>query len=179
MGKASKELPLGLIDGRESFNLPFNLCGHLVKAFSHLCQFGVSVLWNLDVVVSVRNAEGGFVQFGKRRHDLFQAEKKKEACEKKKAKGQCACLEKQDMAAFQHIGDVFVGDDLIVLFPCVFCGGIGIQKKGFTICFADDRIIIIKCGKLFLRKGFCCQFPDGFCLKFIGGSVVKLFSIAV
>ena len=88
-------------------------------------------------------------------------------------------LEKQDLAAFQHIGDVFVGDDLIVLFPCVFCGGIGIQKKGFTICFADDRIIIIKCGKVFLRKGFCCQFPDGFCLKFIGGSVVKFFFIAV
>ena len=52
MGKASHQLPLGLIYCRKALDLFFYFSRHLVKAFPNLRKLCITLSWNFYIVVS-------------------------------------------------------------------------------------------------------------------------------
>ena len=172
MGKASHKLPLRLVYIGKTLDLFFYLCSHLIEALTYLCQFRISIFRYLDLIVSLCHTAGSIFQFGKRGHDFSQTEKKKGSGKKKEKNCQNTCLAKKGLILCKNIGNVFVGDNLIIHFCNRLCRNIGKKQKRFPINFTDNRIVTVR---IRVVKSFWDSshlFLNFSVIKFIDGSVV-------
>ena len=79
----------------------------------------------------------------------------------------------------KNTGNVFVSDDLVIHFCNGLYRGIGKKQKSFPVYFIDDRIVAVGIIVIELFRDSAHLFLNSLVVKFIGGSIIKLFAILV